>query len=315
MPLPKPKIGVSSCLLGNTVRYDGGHKHNRYITDTLGAHAHLVPWCPEVAIGLGTPRKPIRLERAQDKVRVIEVANPAHDVTGALKEYARAQAGNMGQLAGFIFKKNSPSCGMQRVKVYETGKRPAPVGTGAFAAEVMSAHPDLRVEEEGRLQDPGLRANFTTRLFTRHRWQLMCSQGLTPAGLVDFHTRHKFLVLAHNESVYRELGPLVARAGNQDRQAVAEAYFTRLMQGLKSHATPARHANVLEHILGFFKHKLATADKAELLDLIEQQRLGLVPLIAPITLIRHHLRKFEVPFLTSQVYLDPCPGELLQLPN
>ena len=243
-------------------------------------------------------------------MRVVEVGT-GRDVTEALTTYGREQAASMGHLAGFIFKKSSPSCGMERVKVHRDGKPPDRVGTGLFAAEVISAHPNLPIEEEGRLQDAGLRANFISRVFTHHRWQLMCGEGLTPGRLVDFHSRHKFLVLAHNEAVYRQLGPLVASAGKEDHNAIASEYFGLLMQGLKTVATPARHANVLTHILGFFKGKLDAEDKAELLNLIEQQRLQQVPLIAPITLINHYLRKFNVPYISNQVYLAPHPGEVL----
>ena len=310
---PKPKVGVSSCLIGNTVRYDGGHKNNRYITGTLGNYIDLVAWCPEAAAGLGTPRKPIRLTRIGESIRVVEVGNPQKDVTDVLSAYARSQTGQMGDLAGFIFKKSSPSCGMERVKVYKQDGPPDPNGRGVFAREVMAAHPELPVEEEGRLQDSDLRSNFIGRVYTRHRWQQMCRSGLSPAALVAFHTQHKFFLLAHNEAVYRRLGPLIAQVGTENLAPTAGAYFSLLMEGLKTIATPARHANVLMHILGFFKNQLDARDKVELLDLIDQQRRGLVPLIVPITLINHYLRKFDVPYIAEQIYLAPTPSELLLL--
>ena len=306
----RPTIGISSCLLGNEVRFDGGHKHSRYITSTLGEHLDFESWCPEVAIGLGTPRKPIHLISQHDTIRVVETGRPEHDVTGALHDYGREASATMGHLAGYIFKKDSPSCGMERVKVRSDGM-PSRTGVGAFAEEVMAAHPTLPTEEEGRLMDAGLRTNFIGRVFTRHRWQQTTAGGLTAAKLVDFHTRHKFFVLAHNEAVYRQLGQIVAEAGRGDIQALGSSYFTLLMRGLRTLATPARHANVLMHIFGFFKDHLEAGDKAELLELIDQHRNRLVPLIVPITLINHYLRKFETPYIERQVYLEPHPRELL----
>ena len=308
----RPKIGISGCLLGNEVRFDGGHKHNKYITATLGEHLDFVPYCPEEAIGLGTPRKPIHLTKLDDVIRVVEVGRPEHDVTDALQGYGRSASASMGGLAGYIFKKDSPSCGMERVKV-RSRTVPARTGVGAFAAEVMAAHPALPAEEEGRLMDSGLRTNFIGRVFTRHRWQQTTAGGLTPAKLVDFHTQHKFFVLAHNEAVYRKLGQLVAQAGAGEIDTLGQRYFDLLMQGLRTLATPAKHTNALLHIMGFFKARLDTADKAELLGLIEQHRLGLVPLIVPITLINHYLRKYGSPYIERQVYLEPHPRELALL--
>jgi uncharacterized protein YbgA (DUF1722 family)/uncharacterized protein YbbK (DUF523 family) len=305
-----PKVGVSSCLVGEHVRYDGGHKHNRYITETLGACVRLVPLCPEVGIGLSTPRPPVRLVQAGERIRAVGVDDETMDVTDRLTSWAQQQLPGLSDLSGYIVKKNSPSCGMERVRVYVDGV-PETRGRGVYTGTLMAAMPSLPVEEEGRLMDAGLRENFIDRVFARFRWLQAFSRGVTPRSLVDFHTRHKFFILAHDEIVYRRLGRLVADVSGQDLQALAEQYLNLMMEGLKHRATPARHTNVLMHIMGFFKDRLDRGDKGELLSLIDEYRNGQVPLVVPITLINHYLRKFPQPYVQEQVYLHPHPAELM----
>ncbi len=305
-----PKLGVSSCLMGQTVRYDGGHKHNRYVTGTLAAWFELVPFCPEVAIGLTVPRPPVHLVERDGDIRALGVDDERLDVTDRLIDYGRENVPLVSALSGYIVKKDSPSCGMERVRVYG-GPAPEKKGTGIYTRTIMQAVPTLPVEEEGRLTDPGLRENFIDRVFTRFRWQQMRRAGLTPNALVDFHSRHKFFILAHDEPLYRHLGRLVASAGEDDLEELANRYFQSLMEGLRHRATPGKHANVLMHIMGFFKNELDAGDKAELLDRIDACRNGLVPLVVPITLINHYLRKFPDPYISNQVYLQPHPAELI----
>jgi len=248
------RIGISSCLLGNAVRFDAGHKHNAYITQTLGEYFECVPFCPEMAIGLGVPRPPIRLVSVEGQVRVRGVKNPGQDVTDALVANGQAVAAQLESVSGYIFKKGSPSCGMERVKVYDAESgHPVETSAGMYARTIMQALPELPVEEEGRLMDARLRENFIERVFIYHRWHCYCATGMTPAALVDFHTRHKFSVLAHDEPVYRELGRLVAEAGKDDVAGTAGEYIRLLMHALKKLATPKQHTNVLMHIMGFFK--------------------------------------------------------------
>lgn len=307
----RPTIGISACLLGQNVRYDGGHKRSRAITDSWGPHFHFHPLCPEVAIGLGTPRKPIRLVGSPGAARAVGVLNAEFDVTTRLREYADSVIPSLAGLSGYILKKNSPSCGMERVRIYPPGDGPPSLtGSGIFANELLSACPALPVEEEGRLMDRGLRENFVERVFTLHRWHRTMAAGLTAARLVNFHTRHKFLLLAHSEPVYRELGPLVATAGDSNIGDLAQRYLVLLMRGLKQKATPAKHANVLMHIMGFFKDSLDQSDKRELLDAIAGQRLGRVPLIVPVTLINHYQRRYPSDYIGDQVYLEPHPWEV-----
>jgi uncharacterized protein YbgA (DUF1722 family)/uncharacterized protein YbbK (DUF523 family) len=305
-------VGISSCLLGEEVRYDGGHKHNPYITKTLGEYFEFRAFCPEVAIGLGIPRPPIRLVRSNEAVRVRGVQDPELDVTGALDAYGREVAGQLQGVSGYLFKRGSPSCGMERVKVYneDTGM-PVDASAGRFAAAIMQALPELPCEEEGRLMDPYLRENFIERVFIYHRWQCYLAAGLTPALLVDFHTRHKLIVLAHNEPVYRQLGRLVAEVGTVNLQALAHDYIGMLMKALKQLASPKTHSNVLMHIMGYYKKHLGEHDKQELLDLIDDYRNERVPLIVPMTMIQHYQRLYPNDYLASQYYLNPHPRELM----
>jgi uncharacterized protein YbgA (DUF1722 family)/uncharacterized protein YbbK (DUF523 family) len=310
-PLPL-RIGISSCLLGNQVRYDAGHKHSAYITQTLGEYFEFVPFCPEVAIGLGIPRPPIRLVSVDGTIRVRGVDDPERDVTEALIENGEAVAGQLGNVSGYLFKKGSPSCGMERVKVYHAQSgHPVESSAGMFAATLMRRLPELPMEEEGRLMDPRLRENFVERVFVYHRWHRYCARGMTPAALVDFHTRHKFSVLAHDEPAYRELGRLVADAGGGDIAELAAEYVRLLMRALARIATAKQHANVLMHIMGLFKEDIDSDDKAELLDLIDAYRQEQVPLIVPMTLIHHHLRRHPNDYISAQYYINPHPRELM----
>lgn len=316
IPDTKPKlplrIGISSCLLGHQVRFDSGHKHNPYITQTLGAYFEFVPFCPEVAIGLGTPRAPIRLVDVDGRIRVRGVREPQQDVTEALVRYGETVVRQLDQVSGYVLKKGSPSCGMARVKVYDSASgHPLRSTSGMFAGTLMQALPDLPVEEEGRLMDPRLRENFIERVFVYHRWKCYRAAGLTPGALVDFHTRHKFSVLAHDEPAYRTLGRLVSDAGAGDLEALATAYIRVLMQALRKIATPKQHANVLGHILGFFKDSITGDDKTELLEIIEAYRREQLPLIVPMALFHHHLRRHPNDYLNAQYYLNPHPRELM----
>jgi len=311
-PEDRIRVGISSCLLGESVRFDGGHKRDAYVNGTLARYFELVPVCPEVAIGLGVPREPIRLVGTGQGVRVLGVRNAELDVTDALRDYGRRMARELDDLSGYILKRASPSCGMERVKVYRPDGTPAGVtGAGAYAQAFMAARPLLPVEEEGRLGDPALRENFVTRVFVYHRWQRICARGLTPAALVDFHTRHKLLVMAHSQAAYRRLGRLVAEAGAGDVTSLGERYLWELMTTLKRRAGRGQHANVLQHLQGFLKKALDAEDRAELAETIDAYRRGLVPLVVPLTLLKHHFRRHPHPYVERQHYLEPHPAELM----
>lgn len=306
----KIPIAISSCLLGQEVRYDGSHKHNAYLTQTLGQYFEYTPLCPEVAIGLGVPRPTIQLVAVEGTIRARGTRDPSLDVTEQLQAYARSVVPQLTGYCGYIFKRASPSCGMERVKVYRNGNIHG-TDSGIYAAAIMHALPELPVEEEGRLMDPVLRENFIERVFVYQRWQRLRKAGLTAAALVNFHTVHKFTLLAHDEPTYRELGRLVADAGKAELPGLATEYFRRLMAALKKPATRKSHTNVLMHIMGYVKEALSADDKQELLELLDRYRHGLVPLIVPITLLKHYLRRYPHDYIQDQVYLNPHPDELM----
>ena len=309
----KPIIGVSSCLLGNEVRYDGGHKHSRYVTEQLGKHFNYRAFCPEVSIGLNIPRPPIRLVDLGDEPRALKVGDSHVDFTDQIASYGQKTATELDLTSGFILKKDSPSCGMERVKVYpgKPGAAPVRSGSGIFARTIMQADPTLPVEEEGRLMDSTLRENFIVRVFTRFRWLQMMRNRWSPANLVTFHSRHKFLLQSHNEDGFREMGRLVAKAGKGNIEQLARDYLELAMQTLKHLSTRGTHSNVLMHIMGFLKKDLNRKDKKELLTLITDYHDGLVPLIVPITLLNHFLRRYPSQYIERQHYLEPYPRELM----
>lgn len=307
-------VGISQCLLGSGVRYDGGHKHDHYITGTLGKYFEFVAVCPELAIGLGVPREPIRLVGTAKTPRAVGVRNEALDVTDKLQLYGEQQARQLAHLCGYIFKRASPSCGMERVKIYDKSGMPSKSGSGIYARAFMDSQPLIPCEEEGRLGDPVLRENFIQRVFVLHRWRELNATRLSAGKLVEFHSRHKYIIMAHSPRAYQKLGRLVATAGQNRIREVADSYILELMQVLKQIATRKLHANVLEHLLGYFKKQLDSADKQEMLAAIRAYQRSELPLLVPVTLIKHHLRRNPAPYLDRQYYLNPHPQEL-QLRN
>lgn len=305
--MKKIPIGISSCLLGHNVRYDGSHKRDAYITGTLSEYFDFRPFCPEVEIGLGTPRPTIHLVRVNGEIRCIGVKNPEIDVTERLRDHAGQLAAQHADLCGYILKKDSPSCGMERVKVY-ADNIPRRDGVGIYAETMMRNNPLLPVEEEGRLGDAGLRENFIQRIYVLYRWKLMLAEGLTARSLTRFHARHKLIIMSHGD--YRELGQLVAGAAQDNIEQVADRYILLLMTTLRKVASRSNHVNVLQHIQGYLKKELSADDKAELCEIIERYRQGELPLIVPLTLLKHHFRKTPDPYIDESYYLSPYPQEL-----
>ena len=309
----KPKIAISSCLVGHEVRFDGGHKQFRYATESLATYFDFIPLCPEVAIGLGIPRPTIRLmKRENDITEAVSNADRSLRYTEALSAYGRETAPSLHGVSGYILKKDSPSCGMTRVKVYQDNDGPPDrTGVGIYAKEIIEAHPNLPIEEEGRLNDTRLRENFLERVFLYHRWLRSMEGGVDSNALVKFHTVQKFAVLAHDEPAYRELGRIVAGVTTSDIEARCRDYISLLMGAMKVLTTPKKHANVLMHIMGFFKKSLTSGDKKELLRLIDAHREGLVPVIVPITLINYFRKRHPNAYVDGQTYLEPHPPELM----
>ena len=302
------RLGVSACLLGDQVRYDGGHKRDQFLTTVLGPQVEWVKVCPEVEIGMGTPREPIRLMNTDGTLRLVTVKT-AVDHTHAMTTYAAKRTRELAgeDLCGYVLKKDSPSCGMTRVKVYD-GKGPGRRnGVGLFAQALLERFPHLPVEEEGRLADQRLRENFLDRVFAYRELRDLFASRWTVGDLVRFHTAHKLTLLAHSTTAYTALGRLVAGAKQADRGELREAYVTGFMSAMTKLATPQRHTNVLQHMAGYFKKTLDAASRAELQASIEDFRLGRVPLIAPLTLLRHHVRVHRVEYLAGQRYLQPGP--------
>ncbi|NJC88667.1 MAG: DUF523 and DUF1722 domain-containing protein [Desulfuromonas sp.] len=311
----KIRIGISSCLLGEMVRYDGGHQLDRYLRDTLGAYFDYLPVCPEVELGLPTPRETLRLIEGEAEPRLV-FSRSGEDITARMQDWAAKRVVELerAQLCGFIFKAKSPSSGMERVKLYDRRGVPAKKGVGLFAHAFMEHFPYLPVEEDGRMHDPVLRENFIECVFVFKRWRDLLAGGFSAAAVVDFHTRHKLLLLSHSPVLYREMGTLVARAGSLPATALQADYQALLMKAMRLHATVRKHVNVLQHLLGYFKRQLSTDEKQEALELIDRYRDGNVPLIVPVTLINHYVRKYGEPYLARQYYLQPHPVEL-QLRN
>ena len=308
----KIRLGISSCLLGAQVRYDGGHKLDRYLRDVLGEYVEYIPVCPEVEVGLPVPRESLRLVRNDhEQVRLV-FTRSGEDMTERMEKWARERVGQLEQeqLDGFVFKSKSPSSGMERVKLYDRNGVPRNVGVGVFARIFMEHFPLLPVEEEGRLNDPKLRENFISAIFTLKRWRSLLRTGQTLGNLVDFHSRHKLLILAHSEKIYRDMGRLVATGRQQPTEQLFSQYQTLLMQALQLRTTVKKHINVLQHILGYFKRDLSADEKREALELIDGYRNGHLPLIVPLTLLNHFIRKYQQPYLQQQVYLNPHPKEL-----
>jgi uncharacterized protein YbgA (DUF1722 family)/uncharacterized protein YbbK (DUF523 family) len=306
------RIGISSCLLGEPVRFDGGHKRDPFLTETFGAFVEWVPVCPEVECGFGTPRESMRLVRVDNDVRLLTVRS-AVDLTDRMGAYTRRRVADLDaeELCGYVLKKDSPSCGMDRVKIYGTRGVPERSGRGIFAAGLVERFPALPVEEEGRLSDPRLRENFVERVFAYWRLRRLFGGRWNLGGLVAFHTAHKLILMAHSPEAYRELGRLVARARGIPRPDVARRYTETFMSALTMIATPRRHANVLQHMAGYFKEHLDAESKQELAAAIDDYRRRLVPLVVPMTLLRHHVRVHRVSYLAGQLYLAPHPKELM----
>lgn len=306
----RPVIALSSCLAGEPVRYDGAHKRDNWLLEKLGKYVDYRIFCPEVAIGLGIPRAPIRLVLLDGDTRVRGVADASLDVTERLQNYAFDTLPHLSDISGYVFKSKSPSCGMFRVKRYNAKGHPEGIGRGAFAEVIAQQLPDLPIEEEGRLCDAVLRENFVNRVFTYCRWRTLLAEGLTAKGLVAFHAQHKYMVMAHSQAAYKRLGRLLSQLRGADLQQVGREYQRELMAALTRRVSRARHVNVLQHIQGYLKDRIDSGDKRELAVAIEDYRRGEVPLVVPMRLLQHYFRRYPDDYIDRQYYLDPYPSAL-----
>ena len=306
----KIPVGISSCLLGERVRYDGGHKLNSYVSSTLGEFFEFRAFCPEMSIGLGVPRKTIRLVDIDGQTHCQGTQESNLDVTESLRQCGLEQSSWHSSIYGYILKKDSPSCGMERVKVYKNDQ-PERKGVGIYAQVLMDRYPNLPVEEEGRLGDPVLRENFLQRVFAFRRWGEVVQKGVSKRILTEFHGQHKLTLLSHDQDLARDLGRELAKVESSDAQEYAPDYIAKFMALLKIKATRSNHVNVLQHIQGYLKKLLDSQDREELCEVIEEYRLGHLPLIVPITLLKHHFRRNPSEYILDSYYMNPHPKELM----
>jgi uncharacterized protein YbgA (DUF1722 family)/uncharacterized protein YbbK (DUF523 family) len=306
------RIGISSCLLGEQVRFDGGHKRDNFLVKVFGPYVEWVPVCPEVEIGLGVPRETIRLERKSGLIHLVAPKSRT-DHTKTMQAWSRRRLKGLARedLSGYVLKSKSPSCGMERVPVYDENGVPEKKGRGLFAEALLGQLGNLPVEEEGRLNDAVLRENFIERVFAYHRLRGIFAARWRARDAVAFHTAHKFLLLAHSPKHYRSLGRLIAGVKVTPPREFREQYENGFMEAMRLHATVGKHANVLEHMLGYFSGRLDPEARQELLGIIQEYRRRLVPLIVPLTLLRHYVRQNKIAYLDGQIYLEPHPKELM----
>jgi uncharacterized protein YbgA (DUF1722 family)/uncharacterized protein YbbK (DUF523 family) len=305
-------VGISSCLLGESVRFDGGHRRTAYCTDELAHWFAFEPTCPEMAIGLGTPRESIHLRRRADgEVRLVGTKS-ARDHTDAMLQFAAEKVPALAHLCGYVVAKRSPSCSIERIRIHAANGMPEAGNdsAGLYMQQFMRVNPLVPVEEDGRLNDPSLRENFVSRVFVLWRWRQLRAAGVTAARLIEFHSAHKYLLMAHSVASYRRLGVQLADLSGVDINTLADEYIHLLMPALARPVSRKGHANVLQHIAGYFREKLPANHRARLHDVIDEYRRGLVPLAAPLTLLRHFLADFPDDYLARQVYLAPYPEQL-----
>jgi uncharacterized protein YbgA (DUF1722 family)/uncharacterized protein YbbK (DUF523 family) len=301
------QVGISSCLLGQEVRYDGGHKRSPFCTDSLQPFVSYVPICPEMGVGLGSPRPTIRLELEGQSI--IAKCQDGRNLTSPLEEFAYQTAQQLNHLSGYIFCAKSPTCGMERVKIYRKNGHSLSDGVGIYARHIMQMYPALPVEENGRLNDAQLRENFITRLYAYHNWKTLLHEGITPASLIEFHSQYKYMLMAHHPHSYKTLGQLLSNLSG-DLDSVVKTYELQFMRALKHIATRKNQCNTLQHIHGYFKDKMTQKQRAELIKLIEDYRMGSLPIHAPLTLIQHYLSEHPNDYIAQQHYLTPHPPKL-----
>ncbi len=307
----KIKIGISSCLLGNNVRWNGGHKCDRYLTDTLGQYVEWVPVCPEVEVGLGVPRQTLRLVGDPDDPRLVTTKTGV-DHTDNMRKWARGRLNQLAeeQLCGFIFKCDSPSSGMVRVKVYGKKGMPQKKGVGIFARAFMDRFPLIPVEDDGRLRNPQIRENFIDQVFTLQRWRETRDRRSCVGNVVDFHSRNKLVLMAHSPAHLKKMGALAAGGKQMGCRLLYLEYEKLLLEALRLKATVRKNVNVIQHVMGYFKKHLTRDEKQELIEVTQHYRLARVPLVVPLTLLRHYVRKYDLSYLKQQTWLNPHPMDL-----
>lgn len=303
------KVGISSCLIGHKVRYDGGHKASNFCQNDLNEFVEYLPLCPEIGIGLPIPRPSIRLEGLENGTTRALITKTGEDITTKLRDFADVRKHQLNELSGYVLCAKSPSCGLERVRLYTPGEKDnRKAGVGIFAQRLKELEPALPMEEDGRLNDPHLRENFVLRLFVYSEWKAL-PRPLNKKDVLAFHTRHKLLLLAHNQPAYRALGKRLGEL-EQLNESFAQDYIVQVMNALAKPASKANHTNVLQHVQGYFKTNLSTVEREALAQLILEYRAGLEPLSAPLALFKHYLNLYPKDYLAGQSYFQPYPQSL-----
>lgn len=309
----RPQVGVSACLMGQPVRFDGGHKRSPLLIDTCNNYFDLHTMCPEAELGLGIPRPTIQLRRFEQVVKLVYSKDASNDISEAMRDYAVDKVEGLSHLDGFIFKKDSPSCGMERVPVFDnrTGMRERD-GVGMFADVFKTRHPNVPTEEEGRLNDIQLRENFYERVYAHYRWRQLLLSEQPLQRFREFHKNYKLILMARHDASYRQLGRIAASANKHNAQQVMDEYFPLFMKCMSKVPSRGQHVNVLMHILGYLKNRLNTHDKAELLQWFENYRQRQVNRITPLVLLQHHFKHHPNEYMAEQYYFSPFPADLMQ---
>ncbi|SET17156.1 Uncharacterized conserved protein YbgA, DUF1722 family [Marinobacter segnicrescens] len=309
--MSKIPVGISTCLLGKEVRHDGGHKHSRYCTEVLSRYFEFRSLCPELEAGLGVPRPAIHLRESDDGLRLVEVKKGT-DHTAEMQGFIDRVMGSLADLRGYILMAKSPSCGMERIRVHNSdGNVVHRDGRGMFAEALIRTYPLMPVEEEGRLNDDQLRENFIERVFAYDDWmQNVAGERLTPQALIEFHTRHKFQLLAHSEQIYRQLGPMLGDLKSEPLTTIADRYIHRFMEAMTKRVSRGSHVNAMQHLMGYLRDSMGDADRKVLMEQVEAYHRGEVPLIVPMTLLRMAQRREPISYLDQQHYLSPYPDDL-----
>jgi len=310
-PTTKINVGVSACLLGEPVRYNGGHTRSKLCLDTLSGYFNFLPFCPEVAAGFGTPRPAMRLKGNPNNPRLSLSDNPASDLTDQLIAGFEAKIDGFAKLDGYLLMKNSPSCGLERVKIYhDNGYVFEQRGRGIMTTAIREQFPLLPLEEEARLNDPAIYENFILRVFTHHNFRNEVAPSCRYHDLIKFHSSYKLVILAHNQKLYRALGKMLAGGKSHDYEAQKHQYLKILMQALGKPAKRTNHTNVLMHILGYLKHSVPGSARQNIVDIILRYHDGQLPLISPTTLLKHYIDQLGSDYIRSQRYLAPYPDNL-----
>jgi uncharacterized protein YbgA (DUF1722 family)/uncharacterized protein YbbK (DUF523 family) len=308
----KPQIGVSACLARQPVRFDGCFIANPFVNNECSEFFDLHTICPEVEMGLGIPRPVIQLRDFDGEIRLVFSKNPENDITNEMREYSERKLDALPPLDGYIFKKDSPSCGVFGVAVKndKSGMRKRN-GIGIFAQAFKERFPEIPTEDEGRLNDKGIRENFLERVYAHYRWRHIDIAQNPLQAFRNFHKNYKLMLMAKDNSAYRQLGRTAASVNKNNFAEVKQEYFQLFMQAMSKIPSQGHHVNVMMHILGYLKDHLNKKDKVELLEWFETYRENRVTRITPLSLLQHHFNRHENEYMAEQYYFSPFPGKLM----